>query len=223
MTAPPAAGAAGDHDGAAPGPEADLPAVREATARLLALVDGLLVGEGDAALRAPSLLPGWSRAHVVAHVAGNARGHGRMVDGQPQYPGGRDARAAEIDALAADPPAAVAAAHDSAAELERAWARADWSAPARVLDGTPRTVGDLVWARWREVEVHAVDLALPDYRPADWPQPFLGRLLDELRARPDLPPLDGVEGSDADLAAWLAGRSRGEGLRGDLPELPPWR
>lgn len=45
-----------------------LPAVREATERL-----DLVVAELDnAALRAPSLLPGWSRGHVVTHLARNA-------------------------------------------------------------------------------------------------------------------------------------------------------
>ena len=57
--------------------------------------------------------------------------------------------------------------------------------------------------------MHAVD---PDagYGPHDWPRPFLDRLLAELRERPDLPPLDGVRGADADLAA---GRPAGRGAR----------
>jgi maleylpyruvate isomerase len=83
-------------------------------------------------------------------------------------------------------------------------------------------VAHLLWARWREVEVHAVDLA-GDYQPRDWPRPFLDRLLAELRSRPDLPPLEGVSGPDHAMAAWLSGRSRGEGLHGSLPPLPPWR
>lgn len=34
----------------------------------------------DAELDAPSLLPGWSRRHVVAHVGYNARALGRLVE-----------------------------------------------------------------------------------------------------------------------------------------------
>jgi maleylpyruvate isomerase len=202
--------------GVPPGVAADLLATREATGRLLGLVDRA------PDLTAPSLLPGWTRAHVVAHLAGNARSHVRMLGGLPQYEGGADGRAAGIEALAADPPAAVRALHDSAAELERAWRRADWTALVRVLDEPPRPASSLPWARWREVEVHAVDLAA-GYGPHDWPQPFLTRLLDELRSRTDLPSLDDVRGDDADLAAWLSGRSRGEGLGGHLPDLPQWR
>jgi maleylpyruvate isomerase len=202
------------------GVAADLAAAREATTRLLSLV------ERTADLAAPSLLPGWTRAHVVAHLAGNARSHVRLLDGLPQYEGGAVGRAADIAALAADPPAAVDALHASAADLELAWRRADWNAPVQVLDGTSRTASYLAWARWREVEVHAVDLAIvgPEgYLPQDWPEPFLDRLLDELLDRPDLPSIDDVRGNRADLAAWLSGRSRGEGLTGRLPDLPQWR
>ena len=48
---------------------------RAATAALLDHLDSL----DD--LAAPSLLPGWTRAHVVAHLTGNARSHVRMLDG----------------------------------------------------------------------------------------------------------------------------------------------
>ncbi|MFM8625482.1 MAG: maleylpyruvate isomerase N-terminal domain-containing protein, partial [Actinomycetota bacterium] len=39
--------------------------------QLLAIADGL----PDDAFPGPSALPGWSRAHVVAHLALNARSH----------------------------------------------------------------------------------------------------------------------------------------------------
>jgi maleylpyruvate isomerase len=197
----------------------DLDAVRSATARMLALVDR------TTDLTAPSLLPGWSRAHVVAHLAGNARSHVRMLAGLDQYEAGAEGRQADIEQLAADPAAAVEALHASADELDQAWRDADWSAPVRVLDGGLRPASTLVWAREREVEVHAVDLDA-GYRPDDWPEPFLDRLLAELLARPDLPPLTGVTGvtgSRPALAAWLSGRSGGEGLHGALLDLPEWR
>jgi maleylpyruvate isomerase len=204
-------------------PDADLAAAREATGRLLDLV------ERTPDLRAPSLLPGWSRAHVVAHVAGNAEGQIRMLRAAQQgevgdqYPGGAPARAAAIEELAADPRAAVEALRRTARELDAAWAETeDWSAPARPLHGDLMPVWRLPWTRWREVEVHAVDLG-GDYRPPDWPEPFVLRLLEELRGWPALPSLTGIAGPDHALAAWLTGRSRGEGLTGDLPDLPEWR
>jgi maleylpyruvate isomerase len=180
-------------------------------------------------LAAASLLPGWSRTTLVAHIAGNALGQIRMLraaqDGRigDQYPGGAAGRVAEIEGLARDAATAVAALHRSADDLEAAWQdTVDWTAPARALSGELIPVSRLPWIRWREVEVHAVDLAR-DYRPADWPAPFVERLLAELHEWPDLPPLDGITGPDHALAAWLSGRSKGEGLTSDLPDLPEWR
>ena len=55
-------------------------------------------------VRAPSLCEGWSRAHVLSHVARNAEAIQRLaewaLDGEPRemYPGGAAARDAEIEA-----------------------------------------------------------------------------------------------------------------------------
>jgi maleylpyruvate isomerase len=203
-------------------PDAELAGARAATVRLLDLIDR------TPDLSSSSLLPGWTRAHVVAHVAGNAQSHIRMLRGAldgvltDQYAGGAAGRASGIDDLAATPAAAVAAVHETAIELDALWRQmSDWSTPVRPLDRDPRPAARLVWARWRELEVHAVDLAA-GYVPADWPPEFVDRLLDELRARTDLPPLDGVSGPPYALAAWLAGRSAGDELTGDLPVLPEW-
>ncbi len=63
----------------------------------------------DDGCRAPSLLPGWSRGHVLAHWARNADGQTRMllaaVRGEvaAQYPGGDAQREADIEAGAARP------------------------------------------------------------------------------------------------------------------------
>jgi maleylpyruvate isomerase len=205
---------------------ADLHAAREATSRLLATVDGLSADD----LAGASLLPGWTRAHVLAHLAGNARSHVRMLSGvqrgevADQYADGAAGRAQQIADLAADPPAAVAAVRASADELERCWRRTSeqhWDGLVRPLDGGPEPASRLAWSRRREVEVHHVDLDA-GYRPADWPAAFVERLLAELLRRDDLPPLDGIGGPPADLAAWLSGRSQGEGLTGALPDLPQW-
>jgi maleylpyruvate isomerase len=203
-------------------PDAELAGARDATARMRALVDR------TPDLTGPSLLPGWTRAHVVAHVAGNARGLERMLRGAlgavpgEMYPGGEQGRARDIERLAQDPAAAVAEVHRSADDLEDAWQRTtDWAAKVQPLRGGPVPVAALAYMRWREVEVHAVDLGA-GYTAQDWPQPFLDRFLVELRGRRDLPPLDGVSGPDAAMAAWLSGRSDGAGLTGPLPDLPQW-
>ena len=81
----------------------DLAAVRRHT--------GLLVDHAArlADLRAPSLCEGWSRAHVLAHVARNAEAIQRLaqwaLDGQPRpmYPGATRGRDAAIEEGAARP------------------------------------------------------------------------------------------------------------------------
>lgn len=53
----------------------DVAAVREATDRLLVSVSKL----DDAAIGEPSLLPGWTRGHVLAHLARNADALGNLL------------------------------------------------------------------------------------------------------------------------------------------------
>ena len=83
--------------------EADLAAVRRHTALLVEHTATL------ADVLAPSLCEGWSRAHVLAHVARNAEAIQRLArwacDGQPRpmYPGGTRGRDAEIEEGAARP------------------------------------------------------------------------------------------------------------------------
>ena len=78
--------------------DADLAAVTRHTELLLDHATRL----GD--VRAPSLCEGWSRAHVLSHVARNAEAIQRLaewaLDGEPRemYPGGAAARDAEIEA-----------------------------------------------------------------------------------------------------------------------------
>lgn len=104
-------------------PTDDLAGARAATTDLLAELQVM----ADDVLRAPSLLPRWSRAHVVAHLAGNALSHVRLLDGclagevRRQYAGGGGQRAADIEALAARPDQVVAAHRAACAELDRRW------------------------------------------------------------------------------------------------------
>jgi maleylpyruvate isomerase len=222
----------------------DLAGAREATRRLLAHLDRLTVDE----LRAPSQLPGWTRSHVVAHLAGNAQSHVRMLDGclagevRSQYPDDR-AREAGIEALAAQPGKVVAAHAAAAAALEQRWSAMQpehWDRLVRWLSRGTAPARTTVWSRWKEIEVHRVDLAA-GYEPANWPSTFVERLLERLLRRTDLPDMvlepEGqpaatfgsggprVGGPVHALTAWLSGRAAGDALRvseGPLPELPPW-
>src|SRR3712207_6264317 len=79
---------------------ASLDEMAAATDRLLETVDGM----DDEALWAPSALPGWTRAHVLTHVARNAdrlaklAWWGRTGEETPMYAGGRAGREAGIEA-----------------------------------------------------------------------------------------------------------------------------
>ncbi len=58
-------------------PSSTLLAVRTATRSLMVTARSL----SEADVRRPSLLPGWSRAHVLSHLAGNAEGGARLLEG----------------------------------------------------------------------------------------------------------------------------------------------
>lgn len=169
----------------------ELDRVRDSHARLLATVSGL----DGLALRGASLLPGWTRAHVVVHLARNADAQVRMIDGAvrgvsvEQYAGGEQGRAQEIEeGVTADAATVVTGLESSVSALERRWATLPehaWDLETVTLRFR-RTVREGIAARWREVEIHHVDLGC-GYGPDDWPvefvDEFLERTIDRLPAR----------------------------------------
>jgi maleylpyruvate isomerase len=148
-----------------------------ATDRLLAAAAALT----DALVREPSLLPGWTRGHVLTHVARNGDGLGNLLRWArtgvttPMY-ASREARRADIEAgagrsaadLAADVQATAIAFAAEAASLPDA----AWAAQVQGLTGPPIPARDVLDWRRREVEIHHVDLAA-GYRPDDWPEEFV--------------------------------------------------
>ena len=100
----------------------------------------------DGWARQPSLLPGWTRGHVLSHLARNADAMVRALAGAargdriPMYDG-EDARAAEIQAGAGRPAAELAAdVTESADRLEDTWSRLDRRGLA-ARGGDPRRPG----------------------------------------------------------------------------------
>ncbi|SOD63329.1 maleylpyruvate isomerase [Streptomyces zhaozhouensis] len=217
----------------APGaPAAELALARLGTAffaRRLALLD-------DAELAGPSLLPGWSRAALVAHVGYNARALTRLVAWAetgvetPMY-ASPEQRAREIERGASQPPRALRAlfAH-SEVHLNVAWRdlpSAAWDAEVVTAQGRTVPARETAWMRTREVWVHAVDLA-NGAGFGDLPPALLDRLAADVVAgwrrrgeavsltlRPedrDAPLVLGdgsgpeVAGAQADLVRWLTGR-----------------
>jgi maleylpyruvate isomerase len=187
----------------------------------------------DDAVRRDSRLPGWSVAHVIAHVSRNADSHVRRAEAASrgevveQYAGGYAGRAAEIEAAARHPAAAlIADARSSAEQLAIAWAavpEAAWTAVTVDVGGRERALAELPSRRWQELEVHVIDLRL-GVTHRDWSDDFVAAWLPRLRASLSQrltdgarPPADGTLDARDELA-WLYGRLR----RDDLPTLAPW-
>jgi maleylpyruvate isomerase len=196
-----------------------LDACRDASARLLATLHGL----DDATARRPSRLPDWTVGHVVTHLARNADSHVRMMEAAmagrvaDQYEGGLDSRAADIAASAGRPAAELIADLNRAIDdLDATWGRVPievWATgQGRMGNGELCPCAELPSRRWREVEIHRVDLGLGG-EPADWPDAYVEQELPKALAHlPDrLSPAD-----RATLLAWLVGRAEAP------PGLPPW-
>ena len=158
--------------------------IASANERLRATVAGL----DDAAVRAPSLLPGWTRGHVLAHIARNADGYTNLLTWArtgvetPMYPSA-ERRNADIEAgagrSAAEQVADLEAAASRFAAAMDAMTPAAWAVPVRHLNGSEMLPPQAVWGRLREVEVHHVDLGA-GYGPDDWSEAFTLHLLREV-------------------------------------------
>ncbi|WP_042413908.1 maleylpyruvate isomerase family mycothiol-dependent enzyme [Streptacidiphilus anmyonensis] len=215
-------------------PATDIPVLAAATARLLATVDGMR----EEQLAEPSLLPGWTRGHVLAHLARNADGLLNLLTG---------ARTGVPTPMYASPEARE---HDIEAGAKRSLAEhaADLRASAARFDAAVAAMPEAAWAvevphrlgafpaagvparRIQEVEYHHVDLGLPDaYAPDDWPEAFVREQLTRVSAQfaghPDLPHLVLVDSATG--GAHASGAERGSAareltVRGTGPALLAW-
>jgi maleylpyruvate isomerase len=208
-------------EGATPEIEACVAGVRRAHEVLIESIASLT----DERARSHSLLPGWSVGHVLTHIARNADSHVRMlrgaIAGQPteQYEGGHEARGRGIEAgagrrateLIGDVIASAKALDDTYDEMT---AEA-WNGHGLNAAGETWPCAALPFHRWREVELHHVDLGL-GYKPANWPAEYVDReLVISLRLLPErLSP-----GDQQAMLAWLVGRS-GQPYGVDLA---PWQ
>ena len=206
-------------------PDADIAGATAAHARLLSTLDGLTAEMAAG----PSLLPGWTVGHVLTHLARNADSHVRMLEGAAgggvveQYEGGRPARQEGIEVGAARSVSElVDDVRSSAARLEGVWATLPdhaWDGHGVNADGDRWVCDRMPFHRWREVEVHLVDLGIgPSW--ADWPDDYVARELP--RALATLPGRLGDGASCRRLTAWLLDRapSPGELILGGWEEQP---
>jgi maleylpyruvate isomerase len=212
------------------------------------IVGGHVYRLSDADLAADSALPGWSRAHVVAHLARNADALVNLLTWArtgvetPMYPS-RAARDADIAATAALPPAElrnvyVAAGHRLTKAIESMPAEA-WTAEVRNGQGVVVPASAVPWMRAKEVWVHGVDLraglTFADL-PADFTAALVDDVLDLFADRGEEPDLTivatdvdrtwangatRIRGPVAAIAAWLT-RSDASGLGKHVPPPPAW-
>lgn len=215
----------------------------DATRRLIRTADAL----DDGAYAEPSGLPGWSRGHVLAHLALNAEGlagvlHGIVEDEPTTMYASDEARDRDIETLAgAEPTVVRSRLLGACTDLTEAIAAVPddrWATEVERTPGGRRFPADQVPVfRLREVEIHHADLAA-GYSRADWSVDFCVALLDSMQARPTEEALVAeavdlerhwvfgsggptVRGTVADLAWWVTGRGTGEGLTtdGELPTI----
>lgn len=184
----------------------------------------------DAALAQAGTLPGWTGAHVVAHVAANAEAlrnlarWARTGEETPMY-SSPEQRDTGIRAGARRPAAElrewVAA---SAARLAESLAELtgdQWQHEVRTAQGRTVPATEIPWMRSREVMVHAVDLG-GVVTFADLPAGFEAALLDDIAARRSSSP----EGPALELVAtdhegrWaVTGAGHPATVRGPLAQL----
>jgi maleylpyruvate isomerase len=229
-------------------PQLDLAGARRAQTTLCERIAGLTDDEA----RRPSLLPDWTVGHVLTHLARNADSITRVFDAAnagdigDQYPGGASQRRADIEAGAVRPAAdLVADVREACDRLEQAWTGttdAAWAMGSGRMMSGEMPLADIVFRRWREVEVHHADLGL-EFTWQDWSLEYVDLEL-ELSARnlalriPEnlalrIEPSDAigvwivepvplertvVRGTRHELLAWILGRVD----RPDWPELAPW-
>ncbi|WP_028268263.1 MULTISPECIES: maleylpyruvate isomerase family mycothiol-dependent enzyme [Micrococcaceae] len=142
----------------------------------------------DADLDGPSLLPGWTRRHVTAHIGYNARAIARLIEWAatgvetPMY-ASTEVRDHEINFGATLPPIALRHLFDhSAVHLNVEWRDlpADsWHHKVKTAQGRTVPAEETVWMRTREVWTHAVDLD-NGATFSDIPAPVLERLLGDI-------------------------------------------
>lgn len=168
-------------------PIALLAEVTEASAQLLGTVERL----DDQAVREPSALPGWTRGHVLTHLARNADALCRLLtwaatgERHDAYPN-REARDADIEAGASRSAAELSAdVRDAGQRFVETAARLtpqQWSAKIERPLGGPQPAAKIPWWRLEEVLVHHVDLDA-GYSPAHWPAEFTGPELEMVAER----------------------------------------
>ncbi len=194
----------------------DLDHLAEAGRRLTRTVDGLHTDDWAA----DSLLPGWSRAHVIAHLALNGEALSGVLAGVldneqvPMY-ASAGARERDIEELAgahhSELRERLLASLTTFADTAQAVPDDAWSGRFERVPGGPTFPLDAVpLMRVREIEVHHADLGLA-YTADDWPHSFAGLVVDGMVRRLEPEPGFRVSPLDSDRT-WDVGAVSDDGL-----------
>ncbi|MFI6585975.1 maleylpyruvate isomerase family mycothiol-dependent enzyme [Embleya sp. NPDC050493] len=214
--------------GAAPvneAPDGPLRWMRLGTARFLDACAAL----DEAAFDAHTPLPGWTRRHLAAHVAGNADALGNLVrwaatgEPTPMYTSA-DERRAGIERGATMTGAELVnrltrSATDLAVGLD-ALTPDRWTYEVVTAQGRVLPAREIPWLRAREVCVHTVDLAVGIGFDA-FPQDFLKRLTTEAagKHRAGSGPTVDLTATDIDHTWRLAGHGEPVVVRAPLADI----
>ncbi|MFJ8310015.1 MULTISPECIES: maleylpyruvate isomerase family mycothiol-dependent enzyme [unclassified Streptomyces] len=225
-----------------------LDAVRGSAARLGDTLGGLT----DRQAREPSALAGWSRGHVLTHLARSAdvyrwlltlartdREPGPRADGPALERALREGAGRDAAELVGD----VRGSLDRLLGEAAAMPTGRWATLVTALAGWRHPAWFTLHRAWRELETHHVDLSL-GYTTADWPADYVAWALDSTvaalaaldfpvarieatdlgRSWPLAPTGPTATGPSRDLLAWLSGRSTAACLPADhpLPTPPAW-
>jgi maleylpyruvate isomerase len=174
----------------APAPAAvreDLAEVVEATERLLHTAAELSPEQ----LGGPSALPGWTRGHVLAHLARNADSLVNLLTGArtgthiPQYADDQERERGIVEGAGRplqEQLADLRASQERFAAAAAALSADDWAFRVRHRHGYTFPASDIPGKRLQELEYHHVDLDA-GYTPAHWSASFAVRELGRLAAR----------------------------------------
>jgi len=208
------------------GPEADW--VRSGSALFARALESL----PDEDLRGMSGLPGWTRAHVVAHVSANAQAIGRLLhwartgEVTPMYPSieerdleietGSQLASPELRAWFAGTDGDLLASFQGLPEQA-------WDSIVVTAQGREVPASETLWMRSREVCIHAVDLDA-GVSFGELPTGFLLRLVDEAVARHSVSDgalsitIDSPEGHRLQIV----GAGDGVRVEGAVPAVAQW-
>ncbi|MET9914173.1 maleylpyruvate isomerase N-terminal domain-containing protein [Streptomyces sp. NPDC006476] len=150
--------------------------IDKATAKLIATAGGLT----NEQVSEPSLLSGWTRGHVLTHIARAAEAHRNLLEAVrtgtdiPAY-ASQEARDTAIENGASRAVAEQVADIERTAAAFRAAAVTTpdgaWTTSVTILHLEPFPASQVVLRKLVELELHHVDLNA-GYRSADWPVTF---------------------------------------------------